>query len=96
MFLWLASFYAVAGTGMLAAFLRSAKTLNFHVPGSWERIFQCGSGSGAPDPYLWLKDPDPTPDPTPFFNDFKDVKKKFFLHIFSLLPTYPQVHHLQS
>jgi hypothetical protein len=26
-------------------------------------------------------DPDATPDPTPFFNDFKDVKKKF--HIFS-------------
>jgi hypothetical protein len=43
--------------------------------------FWCGSGSGSPDPYLWLMDPDPDPDtdpipdPTPFFNDFKDVKK---------------------
>ncbi len=27
--------------------------------------------------------PDPTPDPTPFFNDFKDVKKKFFFKFFS-------------
>jgi hypothetical protein len=32
MFLWLASFYAVAGTGMLAAFLRSAKALNYNIP----------------------------------------------------------------
>jgi hypothetical protein len=45
------------------------------------------SGSGSPDPYLSLMDPDPTldpkpdptPDPTPFFNDFKDVKKLFFV-----------------
>ncbi len=44
------------------------------------------------DPYLWLMDPDPdpTPDPTTFFNDFKDLIKKF--HIFFLI-TYPQVHH---
>jgi hypothetical protein len=36
------------------------------------------------DPYLWLTDP----DPTPFFSDFKEAKKKFFLHIFSYnLPT---------
>jgi len=27
-------------------------------------------------------DPDPTPDPTPFFSDFKDVKKNCS-HIFS-------------
>jgi hypothetical protein len=25
--------------------------------------------------------PDPTPDPTPFIIDFKDAKKKIFLHI---------------
>ncbi len=31
---------------------------------------------------------------TPFFNDFKDAKKYFFLHIF--LKTCPQAHHLQS
>jgi hypothetical protein len=48
---------------------------------------------GPPDPYLWLMDPDPTPDPTPFFNDFKDVKKKIS---YFFLITYPQVHHLQS
>jgi hypothetical protein len=24
-------------------------------------------------------DPDPTPNPTPFFNDFKDAKKLFFI-----------------
>jgi hypothetical protein len=31
-------------------------------------------------------------DPTPFFSDFKDVKKLiFFLHIFFLI-TYPQAH----
>jgi hypothetical protein len=43
--------------------------------------FWCGSGSGSPDPYLWLMypDPGPTPDPTPFFNDFKDVKKIIFI-----------------
>jgi hypothetical protein len=33
-----------------------------------------------PDPYLWLMDP----DPAPFFNDFKDVKKKYFFPIFFL------------
>ncbi len=39
------------------------------------------------------------PDSTPFFIDFKDTKKYFFLHIFSynfLLITCPQAHHLQS
>ncbi len=30
--------------------------------------------------------PDPTPGPTTFFNDFKDLKKKYFFLI-----TYPQV-----
>ncbi len=35
-----------------------------------------------PDPHLWLTDPAPdtypdqTPDPTPFFSDYRDVKKK--------------------
>jgi hypothetical protein len=48
-------------------------------------------GSGSPDPYLWLMDP----DTTPFFNDFKDVKKIFFSSYFFLI-TYPQVHHRQS
>ncbi len=42
------------------------------------------------DPYLSLMDR----DPTPFFSDFKDVKKKLF-HIF-FLKIYPQAHHLQS
>ncbi len=38
--------------------------------------------------YLWLMDPDQTPYPTPLFSDFKDVKKIFFLNIFSYnLPT---------
>ncbi len=40
-------------------------------------------GSWSADPYIWLTDPDPTPDPTPFFSDFKDAKKIFFLQIFS-------------
>jgi hypothetical protein len=35
--------------------------------------FWCGSGSPDPYRYLWLMDL--TPYPTPFFNDFKDVKK---------------------
>ncbi len=49
-----------------------------------------------PHPHLWLMDPDPgpPPDPTPFLSDFKDAKKKFFLH--SLPITYPQAHYLQS
>jgi hypothetical protein len=34
-----------------------------------------------PDPTL---DPDPTKDPTPFFSEFKDAKKNYFFHIFSL------------
>jgi hypothetical protein len=46
-------------------------------------------GSGSPDLFLWLidpaLDPDPTPDPTSFFNDFKDVKKIIFFHIFFFL-----------
>jgi hypothetical protein len=29
-------------------------------------------------------DPDQTPDPTSFFTDFKDAKKKIFVHIFFL------------
>jgi hypothetical protein len=41
-------------------------------------IFLCGSGSGSPDPYLWLMDP----DPTPFFIDFKDAIKHFFSYVF--------------
>ncbi len=65
-------------------------------------VFQCWGyvtflcGSGSPDPYLRLMDsapdPDTTPDPTPFFIDFKNVKKNLF--IFSI--TYPQLHHLLS
>jgi hypothetical protein len=41
---------------------------------------RCRSGSGSPDPNLWLMDPDldPTPDPTFFFIDFKDKKKSCF------------------
>jgi hypothetical protein len=40
------------------------------------------SGSGSPDPYLWLM------DPTPFFINFKDDKEKYFFQIFSHnLPT---------
>jgi hypothetical protein len=35
---------------------------------------------------IWIMDPDP--DPTPFFNDFKDVKKLFSFLFFSYkLPT---------
>jgi hypothetical protein len=35
-----------------------------------------------------VPDLDPTPDPTPFFSDFKDVKKKILLNFFSYyLPT---------
>jgi hypothetical protein len=30
-------------------------------------------------------DPDPTPNPTPFFRDFKDAKKKFFVFFSSNL-----------
>jgi hypothetical protein len=33
------------------------------------------------------------PDPTPFFSDFKDIKKYFF--IFFLI-TYPQAYYIQS
>ena len=46
-----------------------------------------------PDPTPY---PDPTPDldPTPFFTDFKDANKKFYLYFF--LITYPQAHYLQS
>jgi hypothetical protein len=56
--------------------------------------FWCGSGS--PDPYLGLmdQDPDSTPDLTPFFIDFKDAKKIFFLFFFII--TCPEAHHLQS
>ncbi len=43
----------------------------------------------APDPDL-----DPTTDPTPFFTDFKDVKRLFFSYLF--LITYAQEHRLQS
>ncbi len=48
--------------------------------------FWCGSGSGSPDPYLWLIDP----DPTPFFIDFNFllkfcVKTLFCSHYFSPL-----------
>jgi hypothetical protein len=35
-------------------------------------------------------DPDPTLDPAPFFREFKDAKKAFFLI------THPQAHSLQS
>jgi hypothetical protein len=57
--------------------------------------FWCGSGSGFPDPYLWLMDPDPALEPTTFFNDLKDLiyEKKNFIFF---LVIYPQVHHLQS
>ncbi len=63
--------------------------------------FWCGSGSGSPDPYLWLMDPDPTldptPDPTPFFIDLKDaIMQKIIIFSHFFLITCPQVHHLQS
>jgi hypothetical protein len=52
--------------------------------------FWCGSGSESLDPHLWIMnpDPDPTPGPTTFFNDFKDLTKKFS---YFFLITYPQV-----
>ncbi len=53
----------------------------------------CGSGSASPGPYLWLIDPYLAPDPIPFFNNFKDAKKTFFLLFNYNLPT---VHHFQS
>jgi hypothetical protein len=31
-------------------------------------------------------DPDPTPNPTPFFSDFKDAKKIFFIFFAFNLP----------
>jgi hypothetical protein len=48
MFLWLASFYAVAGTGMLAAFLRSAKTFKkFQIPDPGSEFFFAKNGEGV-------------------------------------------------
>jgi hypothetical protein len=45
--------------------------------------FWCGSGSRSVDPYLWLiePNPDPTPYTTPFFSDFRDARKNFFLQL---------------
>jgi hypothetical protein len=46
------------------------------------------------DPWHFGADTDPTPDPTPFFSDFKDVKKLIFSYYFHI--TYPQAHYLHS
>ena len=53
--------------------------------------FWCISRSGSPDRYLWLMDPDLAPDPdpkpdlTPFFNNFKDVKKIFIFFSYKII-----------
>ncbi len=46
----------------------------------WESVKFWG-GSVSMDPYLRLTDPDT--DPTPFFNDFRDAKKKILFIFFS-------------
>ncbi len=42
-----------------------------------------GKTGSVGDPWHFGADPDPTPDPTPFFSDFKDVKKIIFFIFFS-------------